>query len=47
VQVQNKTITVQTGQGTIRLLEVQLPNAKRITASAFLNAHTIDGEILS
>lgn len=41
-----KTLDVATGQGILRLLEVQLPGGKRISAPAFLNAHAIQGERL-
>ena len=46
VQTTEKHFDVATGQGLLRLLEVQLPNAKRISAEAFLNAHSADGEQL-
>ena len=39
----NKHIDVSTGQGILRLQEVQLPGGKRIPAQAFLNAHSVDG----
>lgn len=39
----NKTLEVGTGQGILRLQEIQLPNGKRMSASAFLNAHAVDG----
>jgi methionyl-tRNA formyltransferase len=35
----NKTLDVAAGQGVLRLLEVQLPGSKRISAQDFLNAH--------
>lgn len=47
VSVKQKHIDVQTGKGVLRLQQVQLPNGKRIDAGAFLNAHSIDGVVLS
>ena len=46
IQTTEKHFDVATGHGLLRLLEVQLPNAKRISAEAFLNAHSADGEQL-
>lgn len=37
-----KTLEVATGNGILRLLEVQLPGGKRITAEAFLHAHRLN-----
>ncbi len=38
-----KTLDVATGDGILRLQEVQLPGGKRISAPAFMNAHSIKG----
>lgn len=43
VSCAHKQFDVATGQGVLRLLEVQLPNGKRMTAQAFLNAHAANG----
>lgn len=43
VRCADKHIDVATGHGFLRLLEVQLPNGKRISAQAFLAAHAVNG----
>jgi len=43
VSCAHKQMDVATGNGWLRLLEVQLPGGKRMPAQAFLNAHDIDG----
>ena len=47
VRVQHKQLQVQTGNGSLLVQQVQLPNGKRISASEFLNAHAIDGVVLA
>lgn len=42
-----KHLAVGTGEGALRILEVQLPGGKRIETSAFLNAHSVAGVRLS
>jgi methionyl-tRNA formyltransferase len=40
---EGKALLVGTSSGVLEILEVQLPNGKRIETSAFLNAHSVDG----
>ena len=46
VHADKKGIDVAAGKGTLRLLEVQLPGGKPISASAFLNAHPMNNVAL-
>jgi methionyl-tRNA formyltransferase len=43
VQPSPKCLDVATGDGVLRLLEVQLPGGKRLSATDFLNAHPMAG----
>lgn len=46
VQVNGRTLVVASGDGVLRLDEVQLPGGKRLAVGAFLNAHDVDGDQL-
>ncbi|QJD29143.1 methionyl-tRNA formyltransferase [Methylococcus geothermalis] len=42
----SKNFDVACGQGTLRILEIQPPGKRRMSAADFLNAHPIDGKRL-
>ncbi len=42
----SKTLDVATGEGFVRIHELQLPNGKRMSATAFLAAHDLNGATL-
>lgn len=46
VRSTSKTLDVATGEGFVRILELQMPNGKRMSASAFLAAHDLNGALL-
>ncbi len=46
ILVRAKQLDVATGDGRLRLKEVQLPGGKQMSAQAFLNAHDLDGVVL-
>ena len=39
-------IDVACGSGCLRLLTIQLPGGKRLSAAEFLNARVVDGVVL-
>ncbi len=43
VSLTNKNMDVATGNGFLRLHEVQLPGGKRLSTQAFINAHEVNG----
>jgi len=47
VLLRDKWLDVATGDGWLRLKEVQLPGGKRMCAQAFLNAHDVGGVVLA
>jgi len=46
VSTRDHALDVATGDGLLRLLEVQLPGGKRVSGKDFLNAHAADGVTL-
>ncbi len=42
INLHKTSFDIATGDGTLRVLEVQMPNAKRVSASDFINAHRTD-----
>ena len=48
VSVEKESFAVQTGDGILRVLEVQMPGKKRMDAGAFLRGNTMEpGELLT
>ena len=43
IKTSNKKIFVGTGNGNLEILEIQAPNAKKVSAADFLNGHTPEG----
>ena len=46
ISTRDHALDVATGDGLLRLLEVQLPGGKRVSGKDFLNAHAADGVML-
>jgi methionyl-tRNA formyltransferase len=46
VRCTTKTLDVSSGNGFVRIHELQLPNGKRMSATAFLAAHDVNGATL-
>ncbi|MDD2864316.1 MAG: methionyl-tRNA formyltransferase [Methylococcales bacterium] len=46
VRSTSKTLDIATGEGVVRIHELQMPNGKRMSASAFLAAHDLNGVTL-
>lgn len=46
VRCTSKTLDVATSEGFVRILELQMPNGKRMSANAFLAAHDLNGVML-
>jgi len=47
VSADKQGIDVACGKGCLRLLEIQLPGGKRLSAADFLNARSVDGVVLN
>jgi methionyl-tRNA formyltransferase len=46
VQAAKAGIDVATGEGVLRILKLQMPGKRAVSAADFLNAHTADGVVL-